>query len=123
MRENRYNMCDSNVGDKHNTEHNEKNNDNLIIFNTIKKEWRLESKEEDLKYFCYIDEVKMLLNGEKNIVVGRKGEGKTAIAQYIYNINQHDVFSTQLTFKNFPFNKLYELSNSQYTSPNQYISI
>ena len=72
MRENRYNMCDSNVGDKHNTEHNEKNNDNLIIFNTIKKEWRLESKEEDLKYFCYIDEVKMLLNGEKNIVVGRK---------------------------------------------------
>lgn len=65
----------------------------------------------------------MLLNGDKNIVVGRKGEGKTAIAQYIYNINEHNVFSTQLTFKNFPFNKLYGLSNSQYTSPNQYVSI
>lgn len=123
MCENRYNMYNSNDGDKHHTEHNEINNGNLIIFTTIKKEWKLESKEEDLKYFCYIDEVQMLLNGEKNIVVGRKGEGKTAIAQYIYNINEYNVFSTQLTFKNFPFNKLYELSNSQYTSPNQYVSI
>jgi len=123
MCDNRYIVCDSNNGDKCCTEFDEIQKDNSIIFNKIKKEWKLESKEEDLKYFCYIDEVQMLLNGEKNIVVGRKGEGKTAIAQYIYNINEHNVFSTQLTFKNFPFNKLYELSNSQYTSPNQYVSI
>lgn len=123
MCENGYNMYNSNNGNKHHTEYSEINNDNLNFFDTIKKEWKLESKEEDPKYFCYIDEVQMLLNGDKNIVVGRKGEGKTAIAQYIYNINEHNVFSTQLTFKNFPFNKLYELSNSQYTSPNQYVSI
>ena len=112
MCENGYNTYNSNDGDKHHIEHSKINNSNLNFFDTIKKEWKLESKEENPKYFCYIDEVQMLLNGEKNIAVGRKGEGKTAIAQYIYNINEHNVFSTQLTFKNFPFNKLYELSNS-----------
>ena len=116
-------VCGSNNRDQCCTEFNKIQKDNSIILNKIKNEWKLESKEEDLRYFCYIDEVQMLLNGGKNIVVGRKGEGKTAIAKYIYNINGYNVFSTQLTFKNFPFNKLYALSNNQYTSPNQYVSI
>lgn len=57
------------------------------------------------------------------MVIGRKGEGKTAIAQYICNQTASDIFTEKMTFKNFPFNILYSLSDNHYTKPNQYISI
>lgn len=96
---------------------------NQEAFRTIVDEWKLEAKEEDTKYFYYVEEAKDILAGKKNLVIGRKGEGKTAIAQYIYQINKHDTFTEKLSFKDFPFNVLYRLSDEQYTKPNQYISI
>lgn len=41
----------------------------------------------------------------------------------MYEQRSYDIFTEKLSFKHFPFNILYELSNSQYTAPNQYISI
>lgn len=89
----------------------------------IQDEWKLEAKQEDAKYFYFVNEADDILSGKKNMVIGRKGEGKTAIAQYIYNQSSYDVFTEKMTFKNFPFNILYSLADNHYTKPNQYISI
>jgi len=96
---------------------------NQSAFKTIIDEWKLEAKEEDPKYFYFVDEANDILSGRKNLVIGRKGEGKTAIAQHIYQSNSHYTFTEKLSFKDFPFNVLYKLINDRYTKPNQYISI
>lgn len=96
---------------------------NKVYFNLIKNEWKLEARQENSKYFYFVNEAEDILSGKKNMVIGRKGEGKTAIAQYICNQREFDVFTEKMTFKNFPFNILYQLSDKQYTKPNQYISI
>ena len=94
------------------------------IFTEIIDNWSVEAKKENVAYFYNINEVNSLLNGKKSFVIGRKGSGKTAIAQYLNEIRHEEVFTQKLSFKNFPFNILYSLSNQQeYTSPNQYISI
>ena len=98
-------------------------NQNRFAFKKIMDEWKLEAKEEDSKYFYYVDEANEIHLGKKNFVIGRKGEGKTAIAQYIYQKNDYNIFTEKLSFKDFPFNVLYKLTNEQYTRPNQYISI
>lgn len=96
---------------------------NHVTFSTIIDEWKLEAKEEDSKYFYYLNEANDILSGKKSFVIGRKGEGKTAIAQYIYQKNNYNTFTEKLSFKDFPFNVLYRLNDEQYTKPNQYISI
>lgn len=86
--------------------------------------WQLEAKFEDnARYFYHVKEVKEIEDGRKSYVVGRKGAGKTAISEYLARIRRHDVFSEKLSFKNFPFNDLYSLSNDGYTAPNQYITL
>ena len=96
---------------------------NQNYYNTIQKDWKLEAKQEDTKYFYFVNEAEEIISGQKNIVIGRKGEGKTAIAQYIYNQNNYNIYTEKMTFKNFPFNIIYKLSDSNFTKPNQYISI
>lgn len=86
--------------------------------------WKAEAKLEDSeRYFFHIDEVDKILSGDRSYVIGRKGTGKTAISEYLNKIQNPKKFSQKLTFKNFPFNALYELENDSYTSPNQYITI
>lgn len=97
--------------------------ENQNFFKTIIDEWKLEAKEEDTKYFYFVDEANEIISGKKNLVIGRKGEGKTAIAQYIYQKSDCNNFTEKLSFKDFPFNILYKLSDGKYTKPNQYISI
>jgi len=88
------------------------------------RNWKLEAKFEDTeRYFYEFAAVEKLLSGERSFVIGRKGTGKTAISEFIRRIQKHDVFSEKLTFKNFPFNELYSRPNTQYTMPNQYISL
>lgn len=88
------------------------------------RSWKAEAKLEDSeRYFFHIDEVDRILSGESSYVIGRKGTGKTAISEYLSKDPEPKKFSQKLTFKNFPFNALYELDNSSYTSPNQYITI
>ena len=86
--------------------------------------WKLEAKLEDSKrYFFNKDEVDLLRTGQKCFVIGRKGTGKTAIAQHLYEEHAYDQFAVKLSFKNFPFNDLYDHSNPRYRPPNQYITL
>ena len=96
---------------------------NLDIYNSIVETWYLEAKQEDKKLFYFVDEVKSLESGKKSYVIGRKGMGKTAISEYLYNSKNLSIYTERLSFKNFPFNMLYSLENNMYTSPNQYITI
>ena len=87
-----------------------KNKKREKLFNQIINIWSIEAKKEDIEYFYYVDETNLLKYGNKSFVIGRKGSGKTAMAQYI---NESSKFgnSVILSFKNFPFNILYELEN------------
>ncbi|EKE87644.1 P-loop ATPase, Sll1717 family [Idiomarina xiamenensis] len=87
-------------------------------------EWKLDAKFEDSgRYFFHDKDVSAIEAGKYSYVIGRKGVGKTAISQNIFSKNSHDVFCEKLTFKNFPFNSLYELNDEDYTQPNQYITL
>ena len=97
--------------------------DNKNLLTEIAKRWKLDAKLEDTdRYFYSQNEVDDILSGEKCYVIGRKGTGKTAISEYLLK-KANFKFSEKLSFKNFPFNELYSLSNTKYTAPNQYISI
>lgn len=96
----------------------------LDLLKEIKNSWKLDAKSEDTdRYFFHVDEVESIQNGDRAYVIGRKGTGKSAIAQYLGNLRSHDVFSAMLSFKNFPFNELYALKNAGFTAPNQYITL
>lgn len=87
-------------------------------------EWKLEARNEDNnRYFYHVNEVASIEDGKRAYVIGRKGSGKTAISEYIGGIQDHDTFSEKLTFKNFPFNDLYNLNNNSFAKPNQYITL
>lgn len=86
--------------------------------------WKREAKSEDnSRYFWHVREVDQISQGEKCFVIGRKGSGKTAICEHFSAQASHDVFSEKLSFKNFPFNELYDHKNAKYTTPNQFITI
>jgi energy-coupling factor transporter ATP-binding protein EcfA2 len=87
-------------------------------------EWKLEAKLEDnARYFFHVGEVQRIEQGKRSFVIGRKGCGKTAISEHLCRLNQHDTFSVKLTFKNFPFNELYDLRDVGYAGPHQYITL
>jgi hypothetical protein len=87
-------------------------------------EWKLEAKLEDnARYFFHVREVQLAEQGKRSYVIGRKGCGKTAIAEYLCRQREADTFSLKLTFKNFPFNELYELRDLGYAGPHQYITL
>jgi Cdc6-like AAA superfamily ATPase len=86
--------------------------------------WSIEAKDEDTSnYFFHFDDVTRIESGQKNYVIGRKGTGKTAIAEYLHGRQNYNNFSRLLSFKNFPFNSLYDLADKDFTRPNQYISV
>lgn len=86
-------------------------------------EWKLEAKSENTeRYFYHVREIDSISRGSAAYVIGRKGTGKTAIAEYLLRLNRFDTFAEKVTFKNFPFNDLYELRNAAFTAPNQYIT-
>lgn len=87
-------------------------------------DWKLEAKLEDNnRYFYHINEVQRIEQGKRSFVIGRKGCGKTAISEYLYNQIDPTTFSVKLTFKNFPFNELYALKDFGYTGSHQYITV
>lgn len=86
--------------------------------------WKLEAKLENTdRYFYHTRAVDRLIQGQKSYVIGRKGSGKTAICEHLATTLSADYFAQKLTFKNFPFNRLYELSDKGFTAPNQYITL
>lgn len=87
-------------------------------------EWKLEAKLEDnARYFFHVDEVSQIEKGKRSFVIGRKGCGKTAISEYLCREGNAEALSVKLTFKNFPFNELYELKDTGYAGPHQYITL
>lgn len=88
------------------------------------EDWKLEAKLEDNeRYFYHTRIVDRILAGKKLYVIGRKGTGKTAITENLISQREPCTFSQKLTFKNFPFNKFYDLQDQGYTAPNQYITL
>ncbi|MCF7789654.1 MAG: hypothetical protein K9N47_26255 [Prosthecobacter sp.] len=86
--------------------------------------WKLEARLEDnARYFYRISALPRLHSGEHSYVIGRKGSGKTALSEYLYQSRGPTKFTAKLTFKNFPFNDLYALTNNSYRQPNQYITL
>lgn len=86
--------------------------------------WKLEAAEENTsRYFYKMPNVGEVENGELCYVIGRKGAGKTAIAEHLRERADYNVFVRSLSFKNFPFNDLYKLEDNSYTSPSQYTTI
>ena len=86
--------------------------------------WKLEAKLEDIKrYFYTVPELDEIITGESSFVIGRKGTGKTALVEYLFERSGEGLLATKLTFKNFPFNELYSQANESYTRPNQYITV
>lgn len=104
-------------------ESNLSNADLRLLFEEI-SEWKLEAKLEDnARYFFHVREVQLAEQGKRSYVIGRKGCGKTAIAEYLCRQHEYGAFSLKLTFKNFPFNELYELKDLGYAGPHQYITL
>ncbi|MEN2426779.1 P-loop ATPase, Sll1717 family [Chromobacterium vaccinii] len=96
----------------------------MLLLDEIRDNWKLDAKTENgHRYFYHINEVDKIKNGKRSYVIGRKGTGKTAISEHIASVREYDVFSEKLSFKNFPFNELYNLKNAGYTAPNQYITL
>lgn len=96
------------------------------LIKEIATNWKLEAKSEDVgRYFYHMNEVETIMGGAKNYVIGRKGTGKTAISEFIIGKGRSEdgIYCEKLSFKNFPFNDLYNLSNEKYTPPNQYITL
>ncbi len=86
--------------------------------------WKLEAAEEDNgRYFYGFPGVSEVQSGENSYVLGRKGAGKTAIAEHIRGLVGPQTFARSLSFKNFPFNELYKLDDKSFTSPSQYTTI
>ena len=70
---------------------------NLDIYNSIVETWYLEAKQGDKKLFYFVDEVKSLESGKKSYVIGRKGMGKTAISEYLYNSKNLSIYTERLS--------------------------
>ncbi|WP_082491865.1 P-loop ATPase, Sll1717 family [Duganella sp. Leaf126] len=94
------------------------------VFEEIRDNWKLEAKSESIeRYFFHVSEVKAIETGKKSYVIGRKGTGKTAIAEFFFGRQDYNQFCEKLSFKNFPFNDLYKLKNEGFTPTNQYITL
>jgi hypothetical protein len=65
-----------------------------------------------------------IVNGKEFFIIGRKGTGKSAIYTWIHEQQyKQGVLIENLSFKNFPFEKLLKLSDDDFSKPNQYQSI
>jgi hypothetical protein len=86
--------------------------------------WKLEAADEDnSRYFYGIRDISQVQTGDASYVIGRKGSGKTAVAEHLRGLKSYDTFVKSLSFKNFPFNELYKLADAKFTSPSQYTTI
>lgn len=89
------------------------------------REWMLDARDEDSgRYFFPVHNLDRVQSGAKQYVIGRKGAGKTAIAEHIKALKgEGKTFVKSLSFKSFPFNELYKLKDFGYTNPSQYTTL
>ena len=73
-------------------------------------DWKLEAADEDTsRYFYGFPGVAEVQSGNKYYIIGRKGSGKTAVAEHVRSLSGPRTFVRSLSFKNFPFNELYKM--------------
>jgi len=86
-------------------------------------DWPLEARDDSDRLFFENRFSDAIADGRKIFVIGRKGTGKTAICEHIENLQRPNKYSILQSFKNFPFNEIYEHEDTKFTKPNQYITI
>ncbi|MBA1324544.1 hypothetical protein [Pseudomonas plecoglossicida] len=65
--------------------------------------WKVEAKLEDTgRYFFHTDVVDKIASGAKSFVIGRKGSGKTAIAEHLTKNLHYSRFAKNSHLKTFP---------------------
>jgi hypothetical protein len=75
-------------------------------------------------YFLDEDYWNKIIENNVFYVIGRKGTGKSALYQWIFHKqNEAGIIVSNLSFQDFPFEKLLQLGDNNYTKPNQYQSI
>lgn len=92
------------------------------FFNKIES-WSIEATNEDSAYFYSVKEIEKIKTGKVLYVIGRKGTGKSAIVNKLLKSEDSNSHAIKLSFKNFPFNLLYDCADNDYPQPNQYITI
>jgi cold shock CspA family protein len=88
-------------------------------------DWKVEARAsvDELKYFYYMNELDLIKNHDKCYVIGRKGTGKTAMAEFIHAHNDENVFTTRISLKNYPFiNKILE-GYTEKSLPNDFVNV
>ena len=68
------------------------------LYDEIIDNWSVEAKKENRTYLYNIQEVNIISEGRKSFVIARKGSRKTAIAQYLSELKQDNVFAEKLSF-------------------------
>ncbi len=75
-------------------------------------------------YFFDQDYWTNIVEGNTFFVIGRKGTGKSAVYNWIHNRQaEKAILISNLSFKEFPFEKLLRLNDDDFSRPNQYQSI
>lgn len=86
--------------------------------------WKLEERgKENERYFFETKAAAGLYNGEQCFVIGRKGSGKTAIAEHIQNLQSYNTFARPLSFRNFPFNILSKFEQEGFAGASRFTNI
>ena len=76
------------------------------------------------QYFIDVQYKESLLHGDKFFVIGRKGTGKSALYNWLYSIQSEEgIIVSNMSFSDFPFERLLSLSDDNFMKPNQYQSI
>lgn len=76
------------------------------------------------EYFIDDNYWNQIVEGNKFFVIGRKGTGKSAIYNWIKKQEaERGVIVSNLSFRNFPFEKLLKLADDDFCRPNQYQSV
>lgn len=65
-----------------------------------------------------------VIQSNKFYIIGRKGTGKSAIYRWLHSKQfEKGTIVSNLSFNNFPFEKLLKLTDDDFSRPNQYQSI
>ena len=76
------------------------------------------------RYFLDFGYSDQIINKDIFFVIGRKGCGKSAIYNYVNSKQEGgDFICSNMSFKEFPFEKFLQLSDDDFARPNQYQSI
>ena len=76
------------------------------------------------QYFIDVQYKGSLLHGDKFFVIGRKGTGKSALYNWLHGIQPEEgIIVSNMSFSDFPFERLLSLSDDNFMKPNQYQSI